>query len=286
MVDLIAKFFSSLLSLAESQESSRFSGNPATIVERIESLTRHFLGFFTFSDGFFLMALRNFVREFIFALSVCVSFVLSSQAMAQRSGGSELDLLRREEIRTQLGLSQDQITKLEEFQQNSNPGREVIEPFMERLRSTAAGDEEARNKIREEMNAALAKARSQFQDQAGSVLTVDQKKALRSLYISNAGIRALTDDRVATDLGLTDEQKQKLETLNGERRTAAQAMGFNATDEQRTKFDEEWKTKFLEVLTADQKKMWEEQSVPVPAVAQAGTTPAPGTPASNGAAAL
>ncbi|MBL8819447.1 MAG: hypothetical protein JNL58_25670 [Planctomyces sp.] len=224
-------------------------------------------------------------------IATAIAFTTQSGLLfAQRSGGSELDMLRRDEIREQLGLSQDQITKLDEFQRNSNPGREVIEPFMERLRNTQDGDEEARNKIREEMNAALAKARTQFQDQAAGVLSDPQKKALRSLYIASAGIRALTDVRVATDLGFTDEQKQKLEALNTERRTASQALGFNATDEQRTKFDEEWKAKFLEVLTADQKTKWDAQSAPVaiaaqpaagetPGVAQPGRTTVPGSAA-------
>ena len=55
-----------------------------------------------------------------FALLVS-SVVFNASAvtvLAQRGGGSESDLLRRQEVRSELGLSETQITKLEEAQKN------------------------------------------------------------------------------------------------------------------------------------------------------------------------
>ena len=172
--------------------------------------------------------------------------------------GSETDLLRREEIQRELGLSDSQKTQITEAAASGSPGREVFDPFLQRMKETS--DEAARTKIREEMQAAILAAREGAAGKTLAVLDSRQLKLLRSIYIREAGTRALADARVAADLGLTDDQKKQLETLGTQRREASAALGFNATDEQRTAFQTEWDGKYAAVLTAEQQAKWKEQA--------------------------
>lgn len=227
---------------------------------------------------------RQSIRRAAFWGLLC----LCLPAFGQTGGrtGSELDLLRREDIQQELGISETQKTQLTEAAAASSPGREVFDPFLQRMKETT--DEAARTKIREEMQAAILAAREGAAGKALAVLDSRQLKLLRSIYIREAGSRALSDARVAADLGLTDEQKKQLETLATERRTASAALGFNATEEQRTAFTAEWDGKYVAVLTPEQKTKWTEQSGPATAAAVAGApmTPgqsAPGTPDANSA---
>lgn len=195
----------------------------------------------------------------IAAAFLLVTVCTSDGAFAQRrSTESEANLLRRDDVRGQLGLSADQIAKLEALQAGSNPGREVMDPFLERMRNT--DDEAERTKIREELNAAVAKARTGFETGAIDVLSEAQQKALRTMFIREAGVRAMLDPRVQSDLGLTDEQKESLNTLGEERRVAVQGLGFGASPEQRAAFDQEWEAKFVAVLTGPQQTVWKGQT--------------------------
>jgi type II secretory pathway component GspD/PulD (secretin) len=207
-------------------------------------------------------------------------------ALAQNSGrtGSETDLLRREEIQQELGLSEAQKTQLSEAAASGSPGREVFDPFLQRMKDTT--DEAARTKIREEMQAAILAARDGAAGKALAVLDSRQLKLLRSIYIREAGTRALADARVATDLGLSDDQKKQLETLATQRREASAALGFNATEEQRSAFQTEWDGKYTAVLTPEQKAKWTEQAaIAAPAAAQTAAV-APGQTAPGAAPAM
>ena len=199
---------------------------------------------------------------------LAIAFVLSApSAFAQRRGGSETDFLKREDIQGQLSLSAEQTEKLKGLQDSATTSREVFSEFAEKLR--AAENEEERNKIRAELQAAVAKANSAFEDNALTVLNDDQKKLLRGLYLQNAGTRALADEALAAEFGLTDEQKTKIEELSEQRRQASRDLGFEASDEDRDKFNEEWQTKLLAVLTAEQKAKWDQQLASAPAAADA-----------------
>jgi type II secretory pathway component GspD/PulD (secretin) len=192
----------------------------------------------------------------------------SVQAQRRRGSENESSLLRRSNIREELQLGEDQITKLDELQKQASPGREVMDPFLERMRAT--DDEEERAKIREELNAAVAKAGASFENNAIDVLDDTQKQALRRIFIRDAGFRAMLDARVQADLGLSAEQKEQIAKLGEERQAASQALGFGATPEQREAFNKEWEAKFVDALTDPQQTMWQGQTT------QAAATPAPG----------
>lgn len=172
--------------------------------------------------------------------------------------GSELDLLRNGELVQQLGLSQSQQDALAEAAKGGAPGREVFEPFLQRMKETA--DEAERTKIREEMKLATVKAKEDANAKALTILDSRQLKILRSLYIQQAGVRAFSDARVAAELGITPEQQKAIEELATQRREASSKIGFDTTPEQQEAFRKEWEAKYLAVLNDEQKKKWAEQS--------------------------
>jgi len=234
-----------------------------------------------------VIKLQVFVGRTLLCTGMLLAALVGSPAVVrgQARAGSEADLLRRDEIQQELGLSETQKTQLSEAAAAGNPGREIFDPFLQRMKEEK--DEAARTKIREEMQAAVAAAKGGVSGKSLALLDSRQLKLLRTIYIREAGVRALSDSRVAADLGLTDEQKKSLETLSAQRREASAALGFNATEEQRAAFTKEWDEKYQAVLTAEQKTKWTEQAGPQ-AAAVSGEVTTPGAvpaPAAGGAAA-
>ncbi len=178
---------------------------------------------------------------------------VSPVAYGQANVGTELDLLRRNDIHTQLGLTEMQSQKIGEVAKSGSISQEFFKPYLERMKGKTSEEQTA---IREEMKEAVVRVKEDVGLQALGVLDSRQLKLLRSLYIAQAGIRALTDIRVAEDFSLTDEQKAQLAELNSARSEAAAKLGFNATEEQNAQFKAEWEAKFLSVLNAEQKNMW------------------------------
>ncbi len=215
----------------------------------------------------------------VLLLCVTVAFAGLETSTAQDAPrlGSELDLLRNQDLVLQLGLSQSQQDALAEAAKGGTPGREVFEPFLQRMKETA--DEAERTKIREEMKLATVKAKEDANGRALQVLDSRQLKLLRSMYIQQAGVRAFSDVRVSAELGITEDQKKLIDELATQRREASSKLGFETTPEQQEAFKKEWEVKYLAVLNDEQKKKWAEQSAPAPAVAGVpGTAPAMNNP--------
>ena len=180
-----------------------------------------------------------------------------ANAQATARPNSEADLLRRGEVQQELGLSETQQTQLTEAISSGSPGREVFDPFLQRMRETS--DEDERAKIREEMQAAIQAAKDGVAEKGLNLLDSRQKEVLRTIFIREAGVRALSNASVAADLKMTAEQQQQLSGLIEQRREAASSVGFRTSDEERDKFDAEWDQKFLAVLTDEQRAAWEKQ---------------------------
>lgn len=214
------------------------------------------------------------IRTLALAAVSCASLMMSAVALGQTNVGTELDLLRRDDIRSQLGLTQTQTQKIDEVTKAGSISQEFIKSYLERMKGKTPEEQTA---IRTEMNQAVLKAKEAAGLEGLKLLDSRQLKVLRSRYVAQAGIRALTDSRVAADFSLTDEQKSKLAALNTARSEAATQLGFKATEEQTAAFEAEWETKFLEVLNADQKGLWaalksEDGAAQAPLTALAGTT--------------
>jgi len=213
------------------------------------------------------------IRGLTWTTVCCAILTVSTAAFGQANVGTELDLLRRDEIRTQLGLSETQTQKIEEVTKAGSSSTDIIKSYLEKMKGKTAEEQTA---IRAEMNQAVVNSKEEIGLEAFKILDSRQRKLLRSLYVEQAGVRALTDSRVAADVTLTDEQKAQLAELNSARSSAARQLGFNATDEQNAAFKAEWETKFLDVLNADQRTQWAAMNS-ADAAAKSGSTLLAGT---------
>ncbi len=163
------------------------------------------------------------IRSLALAATCSVVLSISTVAFGQANVGTELDLLRRDDIRTQLGLTETQTQKLDETNKAGAISQEFIKGYLERMKGKTPEEQTA---IRAEMNQAVLKAKEDVGLEALKLLDSRQLKALRSLYVAQAGVRALTDSRIAADFSLTDEQKSQLAALNTARSEAATQLGF------------------------------------------------------------
>lgn len=143
-----------------------------------------------------------------------------------RMGGdrnSYLGLLRIDEVKAELKVTDDQSTKI----------REVGEEVRNAARPEGIDFEGLRDASPEEQQAAFAKLQEagakreqEARTKLASVLDEVQMKRLRGLWVQRSGaLAALNDTGIATDLKLTDEQKTMLATQRKAQR-AAMGGGF------------------------------------------------------------
>ncbi len=216
-----------------------------------------------------------FVRSFRFAV-VCGILSLMPSVYGQAQVGSELDFLNRADVREKLTLTETQVQKIEEAAKAGKPSLEFLQGW---LRKMDGKTDEEKTQIRKEMAAAVLKNKQDIEQQALDLLDSRQLGVLRAQYVEQAGIRALTDARVAKDLALTEEQTAKLVELNAGRSEASRQLGFAATDDQKEQFETEWTTKFVALLTPEQSAKWTGFKAPAsakaPSVVISGVADAP-----------
>jgi Spy/CpxP family protein refolding chaperone len=139
----------------------------------------------------------------------------------QRGGGSPyapLTLAGREEVAKEIGITDDQKTKITELRTSS---RAKATEAMQAAGTDRAAQAEARAKINADTNKALAE-----------ILKPEQMKRLRELEIQWSGKAIVTTDKeLQSELGITDEQKTKFTDLVAKQRAAmAEARTATAGD--------------------------------------------------------
>ena len=179
--------------------------------------------------------------------------------MAQRSA-SELDLLREDSVREQLGLSGEKAAELEAALKISRPDKDFYDPYMKRIsEASAKGDAAEKSKIQQEMFAAVKAKVAETQAKALTMLNDTQRSMLRGMFLRSTGVRVFSDDRVASEYGVTEEQAKKFSELASAYRTAARSLG-DASEDERDKFAADWKAKFLANMTSEQRQRFEKES--------------------------
>ncbi|MDR3689018.1 MAG: hypothetical protein P4L46_06535 [Fimbriimonas sp.] len=146
---------------------------------------------------------------------VAVAAIVGS-AMAQGGGGrgqgmrgnpnSLSGLLNRADVQKDLGITDEQKTKLTDI-------RTASRQKMQDAR-TAAGDDRAA------MQAAMQKVGEEVGKEQMAVLTADQAKRLKEIFVQVRGSQAILNTEIQSDLGLSDDQKAKIKDLQ-ERQTKA-----------------------------------------------------------------
>jgi len=189
-------------------------------------------------------------------IGVLILIATAGPCAAQRRRGTELDLLRSESVLSEIGVSDETIDQIDELRQSTTTTRAVFEEFKEEMR--AAKTDEERTAIRQKIQDAVKNGGQQYQQKALALLNDNQRKQLRRAFIDNYGIFALGDQRVATDLGLSDEQQAQLKTLLEERRSIESDDDQDAED--RTASLKQSEETILASLSEQQLSTWKQQS--------------------------
>jgi hypothetical protein len=134
-------------------------------------------------------------------------------------GGTPASLLRIKEVQTELKMTDDQVKKYDEYRQNQR-GNGGGGGFGGGGNGGAGGgnfDMEAFRKAQAERAAAEEKAIKE-------IISADQWKRLWEIWVQNQGNRAILNELVQKDLGLTDEQKNKIKDLQTKQQEAGAAL--------------------------------------------------------------
>jgi len=119
-------------------------------------------------------------------------------------GGNLSDVLRREDVRKELELLDDQVEQLQKLAESRG----------ERMRELFGGLRDVpQDQRREKMQEILQKAQQELETEIGKILLPHQLKRAKQLATQlrlRGGTRAMLGDQMAQDLGLTEDQKEKL----------------------------------------------------------------------------
>ena len=125
-------------------------------------------------------------------------------------GGGLAALLRVEEVRTEINLTDDQQQKVQE----------AMRAMREAAGQGQRGPANFRDMTEQERTEAFAQMREQAQKRAkatkealAKILKPEQMKRLTEISIQQQGVRALADEDVAATLKLKDDQKSKITEL-------------------------------------------------------------------------
>ncbi len=206
-----------------------------------------------------------------------------------RGGGGLSGELRNPATLEELQLSDEQKQKLQELsdaRRANRDGSPRMQELSTQMRDENTSDEE-KEVLRAEIQIEQAKSTAEADGQIKQVVGDEKFTRLRQISLHRStqfGLGgALTQESVAKDIGLSQEQKDQIAKLQEEQMTAFRTLGFQGSPEDRQKLTDDYKAKFTAVLTADQQAKWITLIGPPPkdvaAAAPAGGPPATAAPA-------
>ncbi len=126
--------------------------------------------------------------------------------MGGNGGGNPAMLLRRDDVKEDLKLTDDQKSKLQEIQDG------MRQKFMDAFQS-AGDDQAARTK-------AMTTLMKGVTDEVNKVLTADQQKRLKEISVQIGGNAVVMQADIQKDLAITADQKAKLDDLSKRQQAA------------------------------------------------------------------
>ena len=247
--------------------------------------------------------MKFFSHRWVIALTMVVTLLASSLAMAQRPGGGgfgggggggggpTISILTRDSIVEELKLTDEQKTQIGELRDKLREDTRVRDIFG-KLRD--ASDDE-RTALQAESAKISEEQRLQADADVKKILAPEQFTRYRQMALQQRGVSALGGTDVASEMKLSDEQVAKLKAIGEESSKRTREMmdkmreqGFSrgGGEDMRTKFEylrKEFEEKRLAVLTDGQRLQWTALKGPEPvAEADAASKPAgPGSSASS-----
>lgn len=196
-----------------------------------------------------------------------------------RMGGgmqSEMQLAFRKDVQTDLGVTAEQKTKLDELQAKQRQGRGGaggagaggVRGGGAGAGGNGGGAGAGGNRgngggggfgqMTDEQRAAMAKRQEEARKELATVLTEAQMKRIGEIRVQLAGVRAVMQPDMQKSLNLTTEQITKISDLQTKQREANMALFQNqdlSQEDRRTKMENNNKvldSEIVKVLTADQ----------------------------------
>jgi Spy/CpxP family protein refolding chaperone len=171
-------------------------------------------------------------------------------------GGGTSFLLRNEKVQEELSLTEAQKTKIEALFKEGIGKKPDMGGFRD------LSEEERKAKRAEMMEKAQARAKKLTKD-IDEILKPEQRKRLNEIQLQLRGINALRDKAVATELGLSQEQQDKIAEIGkeaAEKRSKLFGEGADPSGrrEKMDKIQKETETATLNVLTKEQKDKFKE----------------------------
>jgi type II secretory pathway component GspD/PulD (secretin) len=186
-------------------------------------------------------------------------------------GSSPLELLGRDDVRGELGLTEDQQKAISDLQtglRDSPEFRDIID------RSRAAANDEERRAIFGEMRTVMDK-------KIDAIIKPEQRSRLTELSLQRQGVRALADPDTAGQFNISSDQQAKIAELNQKYEDERRAIRFNRdmSDEERDAKSEALRVEFEKnasgILSAQQRSVFEQkQGKPFAFADTQGGTPA------------
>jgi hypothetical protein len=193
-------------------------------------------------------------------LVIGVAALIASPAVAQQRGrggfgGGPAMLVNNEAVQKELKLSEDQVTKGKEALQG------VTEKFQEEFAKLRDLDQDER---RAKMPELMAKQSEETYAALEKVWKPEQIKRLKQISVQQQGLRAFMNPAVDKALKLTDDQKEKIRSLQmeqGEEMQGLRGGGGGDPAEMMKKIgalNKEFTAKAVAMLTPEQKTEWKE----------------------------
>jgi hypothetical protein len=164
-------------------------------------------------------------------------------------------LLMNKSVQQELKLTDDQIKKIDETV------KEVREKHQDEFQALRDASQEER---REKGAALMRKVGEETHKALAGVLKPDQEKRFKQIELQVRGAQAFTDPDVQKQLKLTEDQQDKIKTINEdaqkEMRSAREGGGGPGGFQKMAEIRKEAAEKSVSVLSADQKAQWKEMT--------------------------
>jgi len=197
--------------------------------------------------------------KMVLAAVAAAVIVMPAAAQGRRGFGGGFGgpgaLLNNPGVQKEIKLTEDQLKKYEAFNKGNESKRQEIREAFQNM------DREKAQEIQKELTAATDKFIKE-------TLNADQSKRLKQIQRQSMGPNAFTNEEVAKELKLTDEQKEGIkkvvEDLGSQSKEAFSGIDFQDQEARTAAFKKiqgfrtEATDKITKMLTADQKKVWKD----------------------------
>lgn len=169
-------------------------------------------------------------------------------------GGGSLKslLITNKPLQDELKISDDQVVKFKEFAEKQAEAMKGFAQF---------GGDDDEQIARMEVQVKLMKDRVAFMK---SSLSAEQQTRLGQLEKQQMGMAAFSNAKVAKELGITEEQSEKIKAVNTDMNKEMREMfsgGFDAEAQKKVaSLRSECQEKIEKMMTDDQRKKWKEMT--------------------------